>query len=49
MHTWLILSTVALAFWGITGVTQKLATNHISFERSFLWFSLAFLDRKSVV
>src|ERR1035437_3364031 len=49
MHTWLILSTVALAFWGITGVTQKLSTNHISFERSFLWFSLAFFGQAAVI
>src|ERR1039458_10875806 len=49
MHTWLILSTVALAFWGITVVTQKLSTNHISFERSFLWFSLAFFGQAAVI
>jgi transporter family protein len=42
MNLWLILSVVAMACWGITGVTQKLSTNNISFERSFLWFSLAF-------
>ena len=49
MHTWLMLSTVALTFWGITGVTQKLSTNHISFERSFLWFSLAFFGQAAVI
>jgi drug/metabolite transporter (DMT)-like permease len=49
MHTWLILSTVALAFWGITGVTQKLSTNNISFERSFLWFTLAFFGQAAVI
>ncbi len=43
MHSWIILSIIALGFWGITGVTQKLSTNYISFERSFLWFALAFL------
>jgi bacterial/archaeal transporter family protein len=42
MQTWLILGIVALVFWGISGVTQKLSTNCISFERSFLWFALAF-------
>ncbi|HVX66936.1 MAG TPA: DMT family transporter [Bryobacteraceae bacterium] len=42
MHLWLLLSVVAMFFWGITGVTQKLSTNHISFERSFLWFAAAF-------
>ena len=43
MNSWMILSTVALVYWGITGVTQKLSTNHISFERAFLRFALAFL------
>lgn len=42
MQTWLILGVVALVFWGISGVTQKLSTNYISFERSFVWFALAF-------
>ena len=42
MHSWLILSMLTLLFWGITGLTQKLATNHISFEMSFVWFTAAF-------
>lgn len=41
MQNWLFLSSVALVFFGITGVTQKLSTNHISFELSFLWFCIA--------
>jgi transporter family protein len=43
MHFWFWMSTVALILFGITGVTQKLSTNRISFELSFLWFSAAFL------
>ena len=38
---WLIFAMVALVFWGITGVTQKLSTNVISTELSFLWFGVA--------
>lgn len=49
MHTWLLLSTVAMVFWGITGVTQKLSTNNISFERSFLWFALAFFGQAAAI
>jgi bacterial/archaeal transporter family protein len=41
MQTWLLCVLVALVFWGITGVTQKLSTNSISSERSFLWFCWA--------
>ena len=41
MHIWLVFAILALVFWGITGVTQKLSTNSISSERSFLWFCWA--------
>lgn len=39
MNSWISLTAVALVFFGITGVTQKISTNHISFARSFLWFA----------
>ena len=41
MHlpTWLFYTLIALVFWGITGVTQKLSTNAISTQLSFLWFA----------
>jgi transporter family protein len=41
MRIWLIFAILALIAWGITGVTQKLSTNRISSERSFLWFCWA--------
>ena len=43
MHVpiWIIYALVALVFWGITGVTQKLSTNNISTQLSFLWFVYA--------
>jgi transporter family protein len=43
MHAWLWLSVISLVFFGFTGVTQKLATNYISFERSFVWFCAAMM------
>ena len=49
MNSWLLLSVVALVFWGITGVTQKLSTNNISFERSFFWFCVAFFGISAVI
>lgn len=42
MQNWIVLSSVALFLWGLTGVTQKLSTNNISFQRSFVWFGAAF-------
>ncbi len=40
---WILFASIALVFWGITGVTQKLATNRISSELSFLWFAYAMI------
>jgi transporter family protein len=40
---WLLFTLIALVFWGITGVTQKLSTNNISTQLSFLWFSYAMI------
>ncbi len=49
MQSWIWLATIALAFFGITGVTQKLSTNNISFELSFLWFCVAFFVIAGVI
>lgn len=49
MHIWLLFAMLALIFWGITGVTQKLSTNCISSERSFLWFCWAMVALSLVV
>ncbi len=43
MDHWLALSLLALVFWGITGNTQRLATNHVSAQFSFLGFAAAFV------
>ena len=45
MHipVWIIYGLVALIFWGITGVTQKLSTNNITMQLSFLWFTYSIL------
>lgn len=43
MGNWLVLSIFVLVSWGITGNTQKLSTNHISTQFSFLGFALAFI------
>lgn len=39
--TWIIYAAVALILWGASGVTQKLSTNRISSQLSFLWFAAA--------
>jgi bacterial/archaeal transporter family protein len=42
-YAWLLFTIIALVFWGITGVTQKLSTNRISSQLSFLWFAYAMI------
>ena len=49
MHVWLGFAIAALVLWGITGVTQKLSTNRISSERSFLWFCWAMVALSATV
>jgi transporter family protein len=49
MPLWLGFAALALVFWGITGVTQKLSTNAISSERSFLWFCWAMVALSAAV
>ena len=46
---WLWFAAIALVFWGITGVTQKLATNRISSELSFIWFAYAMIAISAVL
>src|SRR5437667_7550986 len=46
---WLLFALITLIFWGTTGVTQKLSTNAISTESSFLWFVAAFLPIALVI
>lgn len=40
---WMGMVFLTLVFWGTTGITQKLATNHMSARSSAIWFGLAFL------
>lgn len=49
MHLWLGFAVAALVLWGVTGVTQKLSTNHITSERSFLWFCWAMVALSAAV
>jgi uncharacterized membrane protein len=40
---WLLVALVPIALWGVSGLLQKLSTNHVSGELSALWFLAAFL------
>ena len=49
LPAWMWFAGTALLFWGITGVTQKLATNRISSELSFIWFAYAMIAISAVL
>ena len=46
---WLIFAAIALVFWGVSGITQKLSTNRISSELSFIWFAYAMIAISAVL
>ena len=43
ISSWMLFALVALVLYGVAAITQKLSTNHISAELSFLWFGAAFV------
>jgi len=47
MPYWLLMVLVTLIFWGGTGITQKLATNHLSSRLAFVWYAIAFIPVSS--
>lgn len=49
MPTWLTYALVALSLWGFTGLTQKLSTNRITAELSFIAYSVVFVPIAGVI
>ncbi len=49
MSIWLLYSLLAISLWGFTGLTQKLSTNLISAELSFIAYSVAFVPLAGVI
>lgn len=43
VSAWLLVALIPILLWGVSGLLQKIATNHISSELSALSFFLAFL------
>jgi transporter family protein len=46
---WLLYALLTIVLWGLTGLTQKLATNYISVELSLVFFSAAFVPIAVVI
>ena len=40
---WLLVALAAVVLWGVTGLMQKMSTNHISAQSSAIWFLAAFI------
>ncbi len=49
ISSWMFFALVALVLYGVAAITQKLSTNHISAELSFLWFGAAFVVIAGVI
>jgi transporter family protein len=49
MPLWMVFALLALSFWGLTGLTQKLSTNEVSAEFSYTCFAAAFMPIGLVV
>jgi transporter family protein len=43
ISSWIVYALGPIVLWGICGLLQKMATNHISARLSAIWFLLAFL------
>lgn len=43
MANWLFVALIPVAVWGLAGLLQKMATNHVSGGYAALWFHAAFL------
>jgi transporter family protein len=39
---WLVLALAPIVLWGLAGLLQKMATNHLSARLSAIWFFVAF-------
>jgi transporter family protein len=46
---WILLPLAAILLWGITGLMQKAATNHISARASAQWFLAAFIPVAALI
>ena len=49
MSIWMTYALATLVLWGLTGLTQKLATNYVSVEFSLIMFSAAFVPIAAVI
>jgi bacterial/archaeal transporter family protein len=49
VSAWLLYALVPIVTWGVAGVLQKLATNHISAELATLWFMGVFVPVSAVI
>jgi transporter family protein len=43
VSSWLVFAVGPIVLWGVCGVMQKMATNHVSARLSAIWFLLSFL------
>jgi transporter family protein len=49
MATWMMYALVVLMLWGLTGITQKLSTNHASVRLTFVSYAAAYAPVAAVI
>ena len=49
LSKWLVYTVIAFSFWGIFSVTQKVSTNHVSAELSYIAWCVAFVPVAIVI
>jgi uncharacterized membrane protein len=49
VSSWLLYALAPIVLWGVCGLLQKMATNHISARTSAIWFLIAFLPVAIVI
>jgi len=49
MTNWMMYSLVVLVLWGLTGITQKLSTNHTSVSLTFLTYAAGYVPLSALL
>ena len=49
MATWMMYALVVVVLWGLTGITQKLSTNHASVSLTFVTYAAAYTPVAAII
>jgi len=49
MAPWMMYALVVLMLWGLTGITQKLSTNHTSVRLTFVTYAAGYVPAATII